>query len=166
MVDKLYKIVHWIGVNAKGLREDQSPQGGVVSDSVVTMALREFREKESLHEILDKNPQDLFSSNFLVNSLNGETAAPLNKQEMFRIWMIFTLYMKEKVFPDEKDPRSVILQHVLEFVGATIQAAIEDTLKDLFKEVLSCDECEKKDICGAMEKEDKEEGPCEDKTWN
>lgn len=57
--DKLYNVVHWIGMTSKGLRADESPEGGLVSDSVVTLALREFKRGGRSEKPVKQRPEGI-----------------------------------------------------------------------------------------------------------
>lgn len=150
--DRLYKAVHWIGRAVEGLRKDEGPKEGVVSDSVVTISLRRLEELQgkSLKEFKKTHAiDDIFNEHFIVHSLDGETGQKITRAEMMRVWAIFTLYMGEVVFPQwEDDPRGKLIESVLKLVTAVMGVSLmasggTEALRDL----LGCDECAKKDTC-------------------
>ena len=122
MKERLYKAVHWLGRAAQGLRSNEGPKEGLVSDSVVTISMRGLEELQgkSLEEFKKMHAlSDIFTEHFIVNSLDGETGQKITRSEMMRVWAIFTLYMGEVVFPQwERDPRGDLIENVLKLITA------------------------------------------------
>jgi hypothetical protein len=150
--DKLYKVVHWIGLAPKGLRVDESPQGGLASDKVVTISLREFDDlKDVLKGLVDGKA--LYDHNFLVNSLDGETGQVITRTEMMRVWAVFTLYMRDIVFPEwEGDPRGKMIEAVVKIVTDIMGTSLLESIAENIQDVLGCDKCKKKDTCAAAQR--------------
>lgn len=152
MKDRLYKAVHWIGRAVQGLRVDESPEGGLASDSVVTISLRRLDELQGKTlEEFKKMPSiaGLFDEHFIVNSLDGDTGEKITRAEMMRVWAIFTLYMGEVVFPLwERDPRGELIESVLKLVTAVMGVSLlASGGTEAIRNLLGCDKCEKKDTC-------------------
>jgi len=103
-----YKILHWVGRHLSGLSLDDVPEDYLVSDKLVTIAIREEP---------DDNNLDDGNSCFIVNSLSGDSSEPLDFREMFRVWAIFTDYLyKNYIEKGENDVRLDLLDYVVQLV--------------------------------------------------
>jgi hypothetical protein len=157
MKEHLYKVIHWVNRAVDGLRADEVPVGSIGSDALVTISMREMEDTESLKKDLEENGAEaverLFNYHFVVSSLDGKTGEKVSRDDMFQTWLLFTLYMRRVVFPPWEDhPHGKLVELVLkllaEILGKALMQLVIDNAEKL-RDVLGCDDCDKKDECPA-----------------